>query len=79
MARLEDLPLTHRLCHRRVIASEDDYEKSETAAKPECAISCRLPLGRPNDSALQHRAIGAALSLLEGAEELPILRNFVPD
>jgi D-proline reductase (dithiol) PrdB len=34
------------------------------------------PLGRPNDPALQHRVIRAALSLLASDEPLPILCNF---
>ena len=36
------------------------------------------PLGKPNDSKLQHQIVRAALDLLETREELPILRNFVP-
>ena len=35
------------------------------------------PLGRPNDPALQHQIIRAALDLLESSAELPILKNFV--
>lgn len=37
------------------------------------------PLGKPNDTGLQLRVIRAALALLESADELPILRNFVAD
>ncbi|HXH48243.1 MAG TPA: hypothetical protein VNM47_02630 [Terriglobia bacterium] len=37
------------------------------------------PLGKPNDARLQHRIIRAALNLLESAEELPILQNFVAE
>lgn len=34
------------------------------------------PLGKPNNPELQHRVIRAALNLLEGPDQLPILRNF---
>jgi hypothetical protein len=37
------------------------------------------PLGKPNDTILQHRIIRAALDLLESADELPVFRNFVAD
>jgi hypothetical protein len=37
------------------------------------------PLGRPNDTKLQHQIIRAALDLLESPEALPILRNFVAE
>ena len=37
------------------------------------------PLGKPNDAKLQHQIIHAALSLLDSPEELPILKNFVPE
>lgn len=53
--------------------------KVKPPRSPNVPFPFGYPLGKPNDSALQHRVIGAALSLLESAEELPILRNFVPD
>jgi len=34
------------------------------------------PLGKPNETKLQHHIIRAALDLLESPDELPILRNF---
>lgn len=37
------------------------------------------PLGKPADPSLQHHVIRAALNLLESSDELPILRDFVPD
>ena len=36
------------------------------------------PLGEPNNPALQHRIISAALALLQDSQSLPILETFTP-
>ena len=54
------------------------YRAGQAAACPCCALSFRLPLGEPNNPALHHKIISAALALLQDNQPPPILETFTP-